>query len=314
MIRPNDKESTMTHELHDHDRGLAFDLSTLMERRKALKMMGAAALVGLVGCASAKSASTATTAGSTATTAEPTPTSVVLASTSAGSTAATTAASVTTAASSTASTSGTCEVIPNETAGPYPGDGSNGANVLNLSGVVRSDIRTSFGTSTTTAKGVPLTIKLSIVELAKSCGPLAGAAVYLWHCNIDGLYSMYSNGVTNENYLRGVQETDANGMVTFTSIFPAAYSGRWPHIHFEVFPSLTTALVSGTKLATSQIALPEDTCKLVFATDGYSQSVSNMAKSSLKTDNVFSDGWSLQTPTVSGDVANGFNIAMNVAV
>jgi protocatechuate 3,4-dioxygenase beta subunit len=297
MIRPNDKEPTMTHELHDHDRGLAFDLSTLMERRKALKLMGTAALVGLVGCASAKSASTATTAGSTATTA--------------GST----AASVTTAASaSTAATSGTCEVIPNETAGPYPGDGSNGANVLNVSGAVRSDIRSSFGTSTTTAKGVPLTIKLSIVELAKSCGPLAGAAVYLWHCNIDGQYSMYSSGVTNENYLRGVQETDANGMVTFTSIFPAAYSGRWPHIHFEVFPSLTTALVSGTKLATSQIALPEDTCKLVFATDGYSQSVSNMAKSSLKTDNVFSDGWSLQTPTVSGDVANGFNIAMNVAV
>jgi protocatechuate 3,4-dioxygenase beta subunit len=304
MIRPNDKESTMTHELHDHDRGLAFDLSTLMERRKALKLMGTAALVGLVGCASAKSASTATTVGSTATTAGSTAT-----------TAGSTAASVSTAASaSTASTSGTCEVIPNETAGPYPGDGSNGANVLNVSGVVRSDIRSSFGTSTTTAKGVPLTIKLSIVELAKSCAPLAGAAVYLWHCNIDGQYSMYSSGVTNENYLRGVQETDANGMVTFTSIFPAAYAGRWPHIHFEVFPSLTTALESGTKLATSQIALPEDTCTLVFATEGYSQSVSNMAKSSLKSDNVFSDGWSLQTPTVSGDVANGFNIAMNVAV
>lgn len=128
--------------------------------------MGTAALVGLVGCASAKSAATATTAGSTA--------------------------------AQAASTSGICEVIPNETAGPYPGDGSNGANVLNVSGVVRSDIRSSFGTSTTTAKGVPLTIKLSIVELAKSCGPLVGAAVYLWHCNIDGQYSMYSNGVTNE--------------------------------------------------------------------------------------------------------------------
>jgi protocatechuate 3,4-dioxygenase beta subunit len=309
MIRPNEKESTMTQHLHDHDRGLAFDLSTLMERRKALKLMGTAALVGLVGCASAKSASTATTAGSTAASVTTAPTA-----TTAGSTAAsvTTAPTATTAGST--ATGGTCEVIPNETAGPYPGDGSNGANVLNVSGVVRSDIRSSFGTSTTTAKGVPLTIKLSIVELAKSCGPLAGAAVYLWHCNIDGQYSMYSSGVTNENYLRGVQETDADGMVTFTSIFPAAYSGRWPHIHFEVFPSLANALASGTKLATSQIALPEDACKLVFATDGYSRSVSNMAKSSLKTDNVFSDGWSLQTPTVSGDVTNGFNIAMNVAV
>jgi protocatechuate 3,4-dioxygenase beta subunit len=306
----------MTHELHDHDRGLAFDLSTMIERRKALKLMGTAALVGLVGCASAKTATTATTAGTTATTGGSTVTTAASASTSAAATA--TSASVSSAAAMTtasaASASATCEVIPNETAGPYPGDGSNGANVLNASGVVRSDIRSSFGTSTTVAKGVPLTIKLSLNELAKSCAPLAGAAVYIWHCNIEGQYSMYSNGVTNENYLRGVQETDANGMVTFTSIFPAAYSGRWPHIHFEVFPSLAKALASGTKLATSQIALPEDTCKLVFATDGYSQSVTNLAKTSLKTDMVFSDGWSLQTPTVSGDVANGLTIAMNVAV
>ena len=35
--------------------------------------------------------------------------------------------------------------IPEETAGPYPGDGSNGPNVLAESGVVRSDITTSFG-------------------------------------------------------------------------------------------------------------------------------------------------------------------------
>lgn len=306
----------MTRELHDHDRGLAFDLSTMIERRKALKLMGAAALVGLVGCASAKTATTASTAGTSATTAGSTATTAAAASTSAASTG-TSATASTTPASTTAvaaSTSATCEVIPNETAGPYPGDGSNGANVLNASGVVRSDIRSSFGTATTVAKGVPLTIKLSLTELAKSCAPLAGAAVYIWHCNIDGQYSMYSNGVTNENYLRGVQETDANGIVNFTSIFPAAYSGRWPHIHFEVFPSLAKALASGTKLATSQIALPEDTCKLVYATDGYSQSVTNLAKTSLKTDMVFSDGWSLETPTVSGGVSNGFTIAMNVAV
>ncbi len=306
----------MTHELYDHDRGLAFDLSTMIERRKALKLMGAAALIGLLGCASAKTATTATTTGSTAASAGSTATTAAAASTSAASTANSATASTTPASTTAAaaSTSATCEVIPNETAGPYPGDGSNGANVLNASGVVRSDIRSSFGTSTTVAKGVPLTIKLSLTELAKSCAPLAGAAVYIWHCNIDGQYSMYSNGVTNENYLRGVQETDANGIVTFTSIFPAAYSGRWPHIHFEVFPSLAKALASGTKLATSQIALPEDTCKLVYATDGYSQSVTNLAKTSLKTDMVFSDGWSLETPTVSGDVSNGFIIAMNVAV
>jgi protocatechuate 3,4-dioxygenase beta subunit len=41
--------------------------------------------------------------------------------------------------------------------------------------------------------------------------------------------------VTTESYLRGVQVTDSNGQVTFTTIYPACYSGRWPHIHFEVF-------------------------------------------------------------------------------
>jgi protocatechuate 3,4-dioxygenase beta subunit len=307
----------MTEELHDHDRGLAFDLTTMMERRKALKFMGTAALVGLVGCASAKSATTATTASpATSTGGTDTATAASVATTSSPTTvpaaAATTAAASTTAATVAAST--TCEVIPTETAGPYPGDGSNGANVLNASGVVRSDIRSSFGSSTTVAKGVPMTIKLSVISLAKSCAPLAGAAVYVWHCDQQGRYSMYSNGATNENHLRGVQETDANGLVTFTSIFPAAYSGRWPHIHFEIFPSLDTALKSGTKLATSQIALPQDTCNEVYATDGYSQSVTNMARTSLKSDMVFSDGWSLQTPTVSGDTSTGFTIAMSAAV
>ena len=104
-----------------------------------------------------------------------------------------------------------CSPIPEETAGPFPGDGSNGVNVLTESGVVRSDIRASFGASTTVAEGVPLTIDLTIVDTADGCAPLAGAAVYLWHCDREGRYSMYSEGAADENYLRGVQETDADG-------------------------------------------------------------------------------------------------------
>ncbi len=125
-----------------------------------------------------------------------------------------------------------CGTIPEETAGPYPGDGSNGPNILTESGVVRSDITSSFGSSTTKAEGVPLTINLVVADQSNGCNALSGAAVYLWHCDREGLYSMYSQGATNENYLRGVQEADADGRVTFKSIFPAAYPGRWPHIHF----------------------------------------------------------------------------------
>src|SRR5262249_22420946 len=129
---------------------------------------------------------------------------------------------------------GSCAKIPEETAGPYPGDSSNGPNVLNQTGVVRSDIRSSFAGLSGTAAGIPLTIALTIVS-ATTCAPLANYAVYLWHCDRAGLYSLYSAGATNQNYLRGVQSADSNGVVNFTSIFPACYAGRWPHIHFEVY-------------------------------------------------------------------------------
>ena len=204
--------------------------------------------------------------------------------------------------------------IPEETAGPYPGDGSNGPNVLAESGVVRSDIRSSFGSSTTVAEGIPLTIQVTIQDGA-DCVPLAGAAVYLWHCNREGEYSLYTQAVANENYLRGVQEADVNGLVTFTSIFPACYSGRWPHIHFEVYPSLDMATNEANKIATSQIALPKDACDAVYAADGYSQSVSNMTQVSLTSDNVFGDdGGAQQLGTVSGSAADGYTVALTVPV
>ena len=205
-------------------------------------------------------------------------------------------------------------MIPEETAGPYPGDGSNGVNVLTQSGIVRSDIRSSFGSSTTIAQGVPTTITLTVTDFDTGNTAAQGLAVYLWHCNREGLYSLYSPGVTNENYLRGVQVTDANGQVTFTSIFPACYSGRWPHIHFEVYPSLASATSAVNKIATSQMALPKAICDVVFATSGYGQSVTNLAQTSLATDNVFSDGATYETPTYSGDVTSGIALAMDVAV
>jgi protocatechuate 3,4-dioxygenase beta subunit len=231
------------------------------------------------------------------------------------SSAAKTTTSTTAAAASSASTSAvSTEAIPEETAGPYPGDGSNGPNVLTQDGVVRSDIRSSFGSMSGTADGVPTTVELTITDVSKSGVPYAGAAVYIWHCTRDGLYSLYSQGATNQNFLRGVQEADANGKVTFTTVFPGAYSGRWPHIHFEVYPTLADAKSAGKKIATSQLALPQDTCNAVYATSGYESSVSNMASTSLSRDMVFSDGADQETPTASGDVNSGIRLALTVPV
>ena len=206
-----------------------------------------------------------------------------------------------------------CVVDASETAGPYPGDGSNGPNVLSTTGVVRGDIRSSFGGLSGTADGIPLSIVLTLVS-ASTCAPLAGRAVYLWHCDRGGNYSLYGNSVLNQNYLRGVQEADGSGRVTFASIFPACYSGRWPHIHFEVYPSLAAATRVSNKVATSQIALPKETCDSVYATAGYEQSIRNMSQVSLATDMVFADGASLELATITGGVDGGLAAMLTVAV
>ena len=203
--------------------------------------------------------------------------------------------------------------IPEETAGPYPGDGTNGPNALATSGIVRRDIRSSFGSSTTVAPGVPTTVYFTVLDAATH-QPMKGAAVYLWHCDRSGGYSLYSSGLTNENYLRGVQATNSSGVVSFLTIFPACYSGRWPHMHFEVFPSLASATNGSQAFATSQIALPKATCDKVYATSGYEQSVANLTQVSLATDMVFSDGTALETPAVAGNVTTGLVVALSVAV
>ena len=204
--------------------------------------------------------------------------------------------------------------VPEETAGPYPGDGSNGANLLTQSGVVRSDITTSFGSSTTKAEGIPLAITMTVQNYDKAKAAYAGAAVYLWHCDRAGQYSMYSEAVVNENYLRGVQEADTQGQVKFTTIFPACYAGRWPHIHFEVYPSLAKATSSQNKIATSQMALPHQVSAAVYATSGYEQSVRNLGQVSLESDNVFRDGYDLQLPTVTGSPESGYDLKFSCAV
>ncbi|GAA3537339.1 dioxygenase family protein [Nocardioides daeguensis] len=205
--------------------------------------------------------------------------------------------------------------IPEETAGPYPGDGSNGPDVLGESGVVRSDITSSFGSGTGVAEGIATTVRLKVYDLdGDEVTPLAGAAVYLWHCDREGRYSMYDDEIAEENYLRGVQAADADGAITFTTIFPACYAGRWPHMHFEVYESLDAATGAADKLRTSQLALPEDVCRDVYASEGYEQSVQNLAQLSLETDGVFSDGYSLQLAKVTGSVEDGYTVSLNVPV
>ncbi|MGX5653377.1 intradiol ring-cleavage dioxygenase [Geodermatophilus nigrescens] len=266
------------------DQGLRFDLDTLVSRRRLLGLFGlGAAGLGLAACGGGSGSSSATSSSSS------------------------------TGASSSAAAAG--GEIPDETAGPYPGDGSNGPDVLEQSGVVRSDIRSSFGDFSGTAEGVPMTLQLTITDLANGGAPFAGVAVYVWHCTREGGYSLYSEGITDQNYLRGVQVAGADGTVTFTSIVPACYSGRWPHVHFEVYPDQASITDSANAIATSQVALPQDVCDTVYATPGYEASVRNLAQVSLDSDNVFGDdSGASQLATVTGDVAGGYTLTLTVGV
>ncbi|MFH7042453.1 intradiol ring-cleavage dioxygenase [Paucibacter sp. JuS9] len=281
----------------DHDLGLAHDLDQLMhQRRRALGWLAGAGVLGLLGCGGGGDSA----GGSTTTT-------------SSGSGTGTTGGTTTTP-------TGSCSLIPEETAGPYPGDGSNSsvggvANALMLSGILRSDIRTSIAGASGTAGGVPLTITLRLVNTNSACADLAGYAIYLWHCDREGRYSMYSSGVTAENYLRGVQVTGSDGTVTFTTVFPGCYDGRMPHMHFEVYRSSAAATSFSNKLKTSQVAFPTDVCSTVYSSaSGYSASVSNLARISFASDNVFSDGYSTQLATLTGSVAAGYAATLTVGI
>ncbi|WP_044336289.1 dioxygenase family protein [Sphingomonas hengshuiensis] len=273
-------------------------MTALASRRRALGLFaGVGTGAVLAGC-DGGSSSTATSA-----TATPTPTPT-----------ATATATPTPTPTATATTT-SCVADPAETNGPYPADGTNTSsgltsNALTASNVVRSDIRSSFiGTSTTVASGVQLTLTLTLVDVNSSCGALAGYAIYVWHCDEAGKYSLYS--LPAESYLRGVGVTDSNGQVTFTTIFPGCYSGRWPHIHFEVFSSLSNATSGRYAVLTSQLAMPSAACSAVYnGVSGYSASIANFAAVSINSDTVFGDNTAAQvaqqTPTLSGSVTGGY--------
>jgi len=273
----------------EHDLGLGHDLPTLLNRRRALGLLSGAGLAAaLAACGgSDETASSSRTAG-----ARP--------SGGGG------------AASSVDVAEGE---VPEETGGPFPADGTNGVNVLTESGIVRSDITSSFGEASGVAKGVATTIALTILNMNDGdVKPYEGAAIYIWHCDAQGRYSMYDQGAADENYLRGVQVADEQGKVEFRSIFPGAYQGRWPHIHFEVYPSQKAAVSASDKLRTSQIALPENAARTVYAQSAYAGSSAILARTSLKSDMVFSDGYSLQMAKASGSADDGMTISLSIAV
>jgi protocatechuate 3,4-dioxygenase beta subunit len=215
----------------------------------------------------------------------------------------------------------TCVADPTATTGPYPADGTNTApgatsNVLQTSGIIRSNIRSSFIGTPNVAPGIPVELTLTLVNTNAACARLSNYAIYLWQADRDGFYSLYTRPI--ESWLRGIQITDANGQLTFLTNFPPAYDGRYPHMHFEIFTSIQAALTGRSAVLTSQLAMPRDIASTVFQTSGYQVAQSQLASVTTSGDFVFKSFSTAQlanaTPLFTGDVVNGYKASATIGI
>ena len=197
-------------------------------------------------------------------------------------------ATTSTSSTTTSSNLSGCVLIPEETQGPYP---------LNLSAnaaYFRQDI-------TEGKSGTPLRLKLTLLNFGSKCAPVSNARVDIWHCDKDGVYSGYNQPGANtvgQTFCRGIQLSDTNGQVSFTTIYPGWYAGRITHIHFQVF--LNNGLV-----ATSQIAFPDVITQAVYNTSLYLAKGQNTSVRSFAADNVFADGTQYQMCSIATNSATG---------
>ncbi|HUL67266.1 MAG TPA: intradiol ring-cleavage dioxygenase [Burkholderiaceae bacterium] len=204
--------------------------------------------------------------------------------------------------SSSGGTAGSCALMPQETEGPYPL-----LAILSNNTMVRQDI-------TEGKAGVALKLVLKLVDVNNACAPIANTAVYVWHCDKDGLYSGYSQPAANtigQTFCRGIQITDGNGEAAFETIYPGWYAGRITHIHFQAYLSDNLA-VSAT--ATSQIAFPQDVTSAVYDSSLYVARGQNTSVAGFSADSVFADGTTYQMATLTGDVTSGYTATLTVGI
>lgn len=199
-------------------------------------------------------------------------------------------------------TSGGCILIPAETQGPYVLDLSSNTSMF------RQDI-------TEGNPGTPLNLTLVLVNISDNCSPIPNARIDIWHCNKDGYYSGFANqpgylgtqSHVGETFFRGIQLTDSNGAVQFTTIYPGWYPGRVTHIHFQVF-------LSSVLSATSQMAFSDALTTTVYGTSPYSPHGQNSTTNS--NDGVFSDTQNTQYQllNITSNGSGGYDGTLTIGV
>lgn len=103
--------------------------------------------------------------------------------------------------------------------------------------------------------------------------------------------------------------------MTFTTIVPGCYRGRWTHIHFEVYPDAASATNVANQIATSQVAFPQDMLGAVYRDSAYAGSAENLSDlGGIDNDNAFSDGYALEMASFAVDPTSGDVGMLAVAV
>ena len=197
------------------------------------------------------------------------------------------APSAASAAPESSSTNGSCTVTPTETAGPFP----------SLNSLFRSDIREG-------KSGTLLTLTIKVVNSNAACAAVPNADVEIWHVDAAGQYSEYGSQAA-QTYLRGIQTTNGNGEVTFTTIYPGWYQGRATHIHAEV-------TIGGVSRKVTQIAFPEAVNDAVHTSGVYASRGKNLMTN--LADGIFADSLASELVVPTGGAASGYAVHFQVAI
>lgn len=187
-----------------------------------------------------------------------------------------------------------CVVSSHETAGPFP--------LRTPAEVVRENIVGDRA-------GIPLVIKIRVENINNDCAPLAGVSVDIWQCDAKGNYSEYDDQLggnfTNQNFLRGRQSTDQNGIASCISIYPGWHSSRAPHLHLEVIDT------SGESLLVTQTAFPEAVSNTVYAIEQYKGNFDTSNNADFEFENSLNQNLA---ESVRGNTTDGYTLNETIKV
>jgi protocatechuate 3,4-dioxygenase beta subunit len=177
--------------------------------------------------------------------------------------------------------------------------------------LVRSDVRED-------RTGAPLVLDFVVVDVA-GMTPVNGAAVDIWHCDAEGVYSGFvaastgggsgagggGSGSDDSTFLRGTQVTGADGRVSFTTVYPGWYRGRTVHIHVK-------AHVSGKEIHTGQLFFDDDFTDTLYAsTSPYSSRTGRDTRNAK--DGIFAGGGDVSTLEVAS-AGSGYRASVPMGV